>query len=71
LKIGKDINFLAERVSIESFLEEAKGWANNISISKVLNDSLENAKLMIIDTIFTALISSYLQYSEGPHSIIP
>ncbi|WP_016730637.1 hypothetical protein [Saccharolobus islandicus] len=50
---------------MESFLEEAKGWTNNISISKkILNDSLENAKLMIIDTVFTALISSYLQYSE-------
>ncbi|WP_266105214.1 hypothetical protein [Saccharolobus islandicus] len=34
MKIGKDINFLAERVSMESFLEEAKGWTNNISISK-------------------------------------
>jgi 2-methylcitrate dehydratase PrpD len=64
LKIGKDINFLAKRVSMESFLEEAKEWANNISISKVPNDSLENAKLMIIDTIFTALISSRTYWAK-------
>ncbi|AOL17425.1 hypothetical protein BFU36_12685 [Sulfolobus sp. A20] len=49
---------------MESFLDEAVQWTENLSISKIPHKSLENAKLMIIDTISATLVSSRSEWSK-------
>lgn len=49
---------------MESFLEEATQWINSLSLSKISQDSLKNAKLMIMDTIASMLISSRTEWTN-------